>query len=68
MSRVNHIKLPTRLKEIERKSHNTIIVSLDEGWEISFRIHNTRTLLEPSLKFDIQLISSPQTLYMMNPG
>ncbi len=36
---------------------------LDEGWQISFRIHNASTLIEPSLKFDIQLIGNPPVLF-----
>ncbi|WP_204723350.1 HaeIII family restriction endonuclease [Fastidiosibacter lacustris] len=30
---------------------------------MSFRIHNASSKVEPSLKFDIQLLSSPKTLF-----
>jgi hypothetical protein len=54
------IKLPTKIVKIEFKddSDTTIIVTLDQGWILSFRIHNASSRIEPSLKFDINLISS----------
>ena len=36
---------------------------LDEGWQISFRIHYASSLLETSLKFDINLIGNPPILF-----
>ena len=59
------LKLPSRLIEIVYKdnSKTTLIVSMDEGWQISFRIHNASSRVEPSLKFDINLISAPHTLF-----
>lgn len=59
------LKLPTRLIEIvyAEASKTTLLVSLNEGWQISFRIHNASSKIEPSLKFDINLISSPHTLF-----
>ena len=36
---------------------------LDEGWQISFRIHNASLKLETSLKFDINLIGNPPILF-----
>ena len=38
-------------------------VSLNEGWQISFRIHNASSRVEPSLKFDINLVSAPHSLF-----
>ncbi|WP_202975530.1 HaeIII family restriction endonuclease [[Ruminococcus] torques] len=32
---------------------------LDNGWQLSFRIHSASTKVEPSLKFDVQFISMP---------
>lgn len=32
---------------------------MDKGWAISFRIHNASSRIEPSLKFDIQLVGIP---------
>ncbi|RPD37239.1 HaeIII family restriction endonuclease, partial [Candidatus Liberibacter solanacearum] len=31
----------------------------DGGWNISFRLHNASSKVEPSLKFDIQLVKTP---------
>lgn len=64
-ARIQKLKLPTRLIEIvyEENSKTTLIVSLNEGWQISFRIHNASSRVEPSLKFDINLISAPHTLF-----
>ncbi|MBE8714813.1 HaeIII family restriction endonuclease [Sphingobacterium hungaricum] len=63
--KVNLLKLPTRLIDIsyQAKSRSTLIVVLNEGWQISFRIHNASSRVEPSLKFDINLVSSPYTLF-----
>lgn len=63
--KVARLKLPDELVKISYKvrSRNTIIVNLDQGWEIAFRIHNASSKIEPSLKFDINLISTPHTLF-----
>ncbi len=54
-------KLPTRLVALEFKpdSDNTVEMYLNNGWQLSFRIHNASTNVEPSLKFDVQFISMP---------
>lgn len=59
------LKLPSRLIEIiyQEDSTTTLLVSLNEGWQISFRIHNASSRVEPSLKFDINLVSAPHTLF-----
>lgn len=64
-AKIQKLKLPTRLIEIvyDNDSDTTLIVSLNEGWQISFRIHNASSRVEPSLKFDINLISAPHTLF-----
>lgn len=64
-AKIQKLKLPTRLIEIvfDKDSDTTLIVSLNEGWQISFRIHNASSRVEPSLKFDINLISAPHTLF-----
>ena len=55
------LKLPTRLIEAREKddSDNTMIFTFDEGWQLSFRIHNASTAVEPSLKFDVQIVGLP---------
>tara|TARA_B100000780_G_C21121997_1_gene454549 strand:+ start:3041 stop:4003 length:963 start_codon:yes stop_codon:yes gene_type:complete len=64
-SKIPKLKLPTRLIEIvyQENSTTTLLVSLNEGWQISFRIHNASSRVEPSLKFDINLVSAPHTLF-----
>lgn len=37
----------------------TVEMILDNGWQLSFRIHSASTKVEPSLKFDVQFISMP---------
>ncbi len=63
--KVDIIKLPTRLIEIDFKpdSYTTLIATFNEGWQISFRIHSASSKVESSLKFDITLISTPNSLY-----
>ncbi len=63
--KIPKLKLPNRLIEIvyQDNSKTTLLVSLTEGWQISFRIHNASSKIEPSLKFDINLVSSPHTLF-----
>ena len=63
--KVAKLRLPNRIIELVFKpsSTDTLILTCDEGWQISFRIHNASSRVEPSLKFDINLIGQPQTLY-----
>jgi len=62
---ISKLKLPSRLIEViyAEGSKSTLLVSLNEGWQISFRIHNASSRIEPSLKFDINLVSSPHSLF-----
>lgn len=64
-AKIQKLKLPSRLIEIvyQNYSTTTLLVSLNEGWQISFRIHNASSRVEPSLKFDINLVSAPHTLF-----
>lgn len=64
-AKISKLKLPTRLIEVvyQENSQTTLLVSLNEGWQISFRIHNASSKVEPSLKFDINLVSAPHTLF-----
>lgn len=54
-------KMPNRIYDIYFKpeSDNTLLLALNEGWELSFRIHSASTKVEPSLKFDITLVGQP---------
>jgi hypothetical protein len=62
------ISLPTRIIELSFKenSQTTLILTMDGGWSISFRIHNASTIVEPSLKFDIQIVGQPADLFYLN--
>lgn len=60
--------LPTRIISMElRPDHtNTVELYLDNGWQFSFRIHNASTIVESSLKFDIQFEGLPATIITIN--
>ena len=47
---------------MKRGSKTTAEVIFDNGWNLSFRIHNASSLIEPSLKFDIQIIGLPPSV------
>nr|WP_294943675.1 HaeIII family restriction endonuclease [uncultured Mucilaginibacter sp.] len=58
------ISYPTRIIEFSLlDSNTTLFMTLDKGWQISFRIHSASTRLEESLKFDINLIGNPPSLF-----
>jgi hypothetical protein len=63
--KVQKLKLPTRIIELiyQDNSKTTLLLTLNEGWQISFRIHNASSRIEPSLKFDINLVSTPHSLF-----
>lgn len=72
--RAPQLKLPTDLLKIDFKklkngenSSTTIIVCFDQGWTFSMRLHNAKKLVEPSVKFDIQLISNPSDGHYIEP-
>lgn len=44
------------------RSKTTAILHLSRGWQVSFRIHSAESKIIPSLKFDIRLEGSPETL------
>lgn len=64
-AKIPKLKLPNRLIEVvyQDNSKTTLLVSLSEGWQISFRIHNASSRVEASLKFDINLVSTPHSLF-----
>ncbi|GHQ17401.1 HaeIII family restriction endonuclease [Helicobacter pylori] len=63
-------KLPTRMIyfDFKPKSFNTLELVLDEGWSFSLRIHNASSRVEPSLKFDIKLLSKPVSVAVFIVG
>ncbi len=58
------LPFPNRLIEISMRenSDNTLNMIFDRGWQISFRIHNASSRVEPSLKFDIAPIGFPSIM------
>lgn len=63
--RVTKVKLPDRLIEIvfKKNSKTTLLITLNEGWQFSCRIHSAKSNIETSLKFDINLVSTPHSLF-----
>jgi len=63
--RTPKVALPTKISKIEFKKsgETTIIVTLNNDWALSFRIHNASSRVESSLKFDINLLNSPKNLF-----
>lgn len=55
------LKLPTQILSMDFKkdSMNTVLIHCDNGWALSLRIHSAKKTVEPSLKFDIQLVGVP---------
>lgn len=43
-------------------SKTTVEIYMDNGWSFSFRIHSASTRVQPSLKFDVQFISTPASV------
>lgn len=63
--KVTKVKLPDRLIEIvfKKNSKTTLLITLNEGWQFSCRIHSAKSTIETSLKFDINLVSTPHSLF-----
>ena len=61
---VPSVKLPTELVAVRLKerSNTTVEMYLNNGWQLSLRIHSAKTKVEPSLKFDIKFIGMPTTV------
>jgi hypothetical protein len=59
------IPLPTKIMNVGFKtdSNTTAIVTMNNDWVLSFRIHNASSRVESSLKFDISLLKSPKKLF-----
>ncbi|MBI5420751.1 MAG: HaeIII family restriction endonuclease [Parcubacteria group bacterium] len=59
------VPLPTEIVDIALKadSDTTAIVTMNNDWILSFRIHNASSRVELSLKFDINLLKSPKKLF-----
>jgi hypothetical protein len=62
------VALPTRIVRLDfvPGSSNTVELYMDGGWQFTFRIHNAATLVEPSLKFDVQIVGMPTAIITLN--
>lgn len=60
--------LPTEIISLRFKpgSKSTAELYLNNGWSLSFRIHNASTIVESSLKFDIQFLGVPANIITIN--
>ena len=60
--------LPTEIISLRFKpsSKSTAELYLNNGWSLSFRIHNASSIVEPSLKFDIQFLGVPANIITIN--
>lgn len=69
VSRIPQVRLPNRIFDISFKenSNNTVVITCDQGWAVSLRIHNASSKVEPSLKFDVNLIGTPNLGAMIEP-
>ena len=58
------LELPDEIVALKFKtgSKTTVEMYLNNGWQLSFRIHNASKKVENSLKFDIQFIGVPLTI------
>lgn len=63
---VSRLKLPTCFYHMGMVpgSGNKVTIVCDEGWTLTMRIHNASSKVEPSLKFDVQLISVPNSIHI----
>lgn len=62
---VARLRLPTRFYHMGMVpgSDNKVEIVCDEGWTLTMRIHNASSRIEPSLKFDVQLVSLPASVH-----
>lgn len=67
--RLERLRLPTRIIELDFKrdtpsgmSTTTLELVCDGGWQLSLRLHNASSRVEPSLKFDVNLVGRPNNL------
>lgn len=62
---VARLRLPTRFYHMGfvPNSDNKVEIVCDEGWTLTMRIHNASSKVEPSLKFDVQLVSLPSSIH-----
>lgn len=64
-AKIEKLPLPSKILDFsyKEKSNNTLIITFDKGWSVSLRIHNASSKVEPSLKFDVQIVGFPRELF-----
>jgi hypothetical protein len=66
------LNLPSKIYNFDFKrnksglSRTTLELVMDENWVVTFRIHNASTLVEESLKFDVNLTGLPSGLFVQH--
>lgn len=65
---IPNVKLPSKILSFEFKENtkSTLELKLDNDWQFNFRIHNASSKVETSLKFDIQLVKMPNSIYTID--
>ena len=60
--------LPTRIVNLDFKpnSKTTVELYMNNGWQFSLRIHSADTIVQNSLKFDVESIGMPTTIVTIN--
>jgi hypothetical protein len=57
------LPIPTSLQITPKPdSDTTLFMVFNQGWQISFRIHNASSKVEPSLKFDVAPVGFPSRM------
>jgi len=62
---VRRLPLPTEFLKIAIVSGTTMHLYCDKGWQISLRVHNKDSFIQPSLAFDVNLIGQPSELFTL---
>ncbi|MCQ2605218.1 MAG: HaeIII family restriction endonuclease [Bacteroidales bacterium] len=62
------IKLPTKIIDLsfKEKSTTTLILTMDNGWAISFRIYQTNSNIEPIFNLETQLFGRPSAILYLD--
>lgn len=64
-SPIPKLALPTQIIQFQMQegSKDTLSMISNQGWQLSFRIHNAESLVVASLKFDVNLVGNPNSMY-----
>lgn len=62
---IPRLSLPTQIiqSQIETGKKGTLSLICDKGWQLAFRIHSAEKIVNHSLKFDVNLVGKPQSMY-----